>query len=113
MHDNRLLLREFGVIGWGGNGGFHALNLAVQFGAAKIVLVGYDMRLDRGIHWHGKHGAGLSNPTNPSVDRWRRRIDAVAGLLGEIGVEVVNASPVSALENYRKVDFEEAISCAT
>lgn len=108
-NDDRLQLAEFGTLGWGGNSGFHALNLAVQFGASRIVLVGYDMRVDRGVHWHGKHGGQLNNPTEVNVQRWRGCIDDAAETLRAIGVEVINASPVSTLENYPKMSLEEAI----
>jgi hypothetical protein len=107
-HD-RLLVDFFGTIGWGGNSGFGALNLAVQFGAKRIVLVGFDMRLDKGLHWHGAH-AGLHNPNDRNVARWRRVIDGAAPTLKALGVEVLNASPISALQAYPKVDFMEAIN---
>jgi hypothetical protein len=107
---DRLLIGNFGVIGWGGNSGFGALNLAVQFGARRIVLVGFDMRLDQGIHWHGAHPQGLNNPQSAYVDRWRRVIDEAAPVLNALGIEVLNASPISALRNYRKVDFVSAIA---
>lgn len=106
-NDDRLQLDKFGVIGWGGNSGFHALNLAAQFGAAKIVLVGFDMRLDLGVHWHGKHPNGMCNPNNTAVLRWRKCIDSAEPVLAEVGIEVLNASPISALTAYCKVDFEE------
>lgn len=111
-HDDEMRLDKFGHIGWGGNSGFQALNLAVQFGAKRVVLVGYDMHLEAGIHWHGKHGGRLSNPTKGNARSWRARLDAVAETLARAGVEVLNASPISALQNYRKVDFEEAINAA-
>jgi hypothetical protein len=63
VHD--MLFDRFGEIGWGGNGGFHAINLAIQFGARRIVLVGFDMNLQRGYHWFGRHH-GMSNPTQPA-----------------------------------------------
>jgi hypothetical protein len=95
-----------GEIGSNGvGGGFQALNLAIQFGAKRIVLVGYDMRIDRGICWHGKYGQGLINKTETDVIRWRKKLDAQAPLLKEIGVEVLNASAVSTLTAYPKVDF--------
>lgn len=106
---DRLLVSEFGIIGWGGNSGFGALNLAVQFGAQRIVLVGFDMRIDKGVHWHGLHKGGLSNPNTKNVERWRRVIDEVAPVLTALGIAVVNASPVSALAAYPKVSFAEAI----
>jgi hypothetical protein len=107
--EDRLLVDFFGTIGWGGNSGFAALNLAVQFGAKRIILVGFDMRLDRGIHWHGAHSDGLHNPNHGVVLRWRRVIDQVAPTLAALGVTVLNASPVSALQAYPKVDFAEAL----
>lgn len=106
---DRILVDFFGKIGWGGNSGFGALNLAVQFGARRIILVGFDMRLDRGVHWHGEH-QGLHNPTDGNVARWRRVIDGAAPSLQALGVEVLNASPISALQAYPKVDFAEVFS---
>jgi hypothetical protein len=46
-HD-RMLFEEVGVVGWGGNSGFHAVNLAAQFGAKKILLVGIDFTVAYG-----------------------------------------------------------------
>lgn len=108
-NDDTLLFNRYGEIGWGGNGGFHALNLALQFGARRIILVGYDMRVDRGVHWHGEHPKGMNNPAAANVTRWRQVLDRQAGLLKRLGIEVLNASPVSALESYPKVDFAAAI----
>jgi hypothetical protein len=106
---DRLLVGTFGEIGWGGNSGFGAINLAVQFGARRIILVGFDMRIDKGIHWHGPHKGGLTNPNAKNVERWRRVIEEAAPILGALGVEVINASPVSALGAYPKMSFTEAI----
>lgn len=100
---------EPGVIGSGGNSGFQALNLAVQWGARRIILVGYDATLDHGVHWHGRHGEGLRNPTVNLVRRWRRALDGAAKVLRERGIEVINASPISALENYPKMSLEAAL----
>lgn len=98
------------VIGWGGNSGFQAVNLAAHFGVRRIVLVGFDMQLRTGIHWHGRHGRGLNNPTRHNVERWRRVLDQAAPALAALGVEVVNVSPVSALTAYPKMSLEEALS---
>jgi hypothetical protein len=98
-----------GRIGWGGNGGFHALNLAVQFGLKKIVLLGFDMTLANGLHWHGRHDGHLQNPRQASVDRWRGVLDDQAGALAAHGVDVVIGSPGSSLSKYRKLSLEAAI----
>jgi hypothetical protein len=107
--DDRLILKPVGTIGWGGNSGFHCLNLAVQAQCAKIILVGYDMTLTGGLHWHGAHPDGMSNPRSGNVERWRRAVDAAAKVIKPLGIKVINCSPVSMLQNYPKMTFEEAL----
>lgn len=104
-----MLFEKKGEIGWGGNGGFHAINLAYQFGATRVVGIGFDMTLVHGIHWHGRHQSGLTNPRQASVDKWRERLDAQAGLLKRLGLEFVIGSPGSALTAFRKLDLKEAL----
>lgn len=87
------------------------LNLAVQFGARRVVLVGFDLNVDAGIHWHGPHPARMNNPTPGLLAKWARILDAQAPRLAALGVEVLNASLVSALAAYRKVTLEEALGC--
>lgn len=108
---DRLSLNEYGLIAWGGNSGFQALNLVLQFGVSRVILVGYDMNLDQGTHWHGDHPEGMSNPKQRNVDRWRKAIDAAADDIERLGVEVFNTSMDSALYAYPKVTLEEAL-CA-
>jgi len=96
--------------GKGGNSGFQAFNLAVQFSSTKIILVGFDMRIDRGVHWHGKHNRGLCNPRPPTIKHWIDRLDGEAEKLKALGVDVVNASPDSALQAYPKLSIEEAFA---
>lgn len=98
--------------GSGANSGFQALNLAVQFGARTILLVGYDMTIDHGVHWHGRHGKGLSNPTSDGIAFWRRNLDGTAEYLAAIGVTVINCSPISALTRYPKAELEQALEDA-
>lgn len=100
---------RFGVLGSGGNSGFQAVNLAAQAGAARIVLVGFDYSLARGVHWHGRHGAGLNNPSAVNCDRWRADLDAAAPLLAGLGVEVLNASPYSSLTAFEKRPLWECL----
>ncbi|UFX41926.1 hypothetical protein HAP47_0021760 [Bradyrhizobium sp. 41S5] len=109
---DEILVEPDGTIGWGSHGGFHALNLAIQFGARRIVLVGYDCRIDQGINWHGGHQHGLPNKGIVCVTIWRKVLDMQALLLKKLGVEVLNASPVSTLTAYQKVEFAAAVQGA-
>jgi hypothetical protein len=107
--DPGITVAEPGVIGGGGNSGFQALNLAVQFGAREIVLVGFDMHVGAGVHWHGRHGPGLNNPDAHNTARWRATLDAQAGRLADLGIRVINASPNSALTAFPKTPLEDAL----
>lgn len=106
---NRILVDEAGELGWGGNSGFQAVNLAVQFGASRLILVGFDLNVVGGLHWHGRHREGLNNPRPSHLRAWAERLDAQADRFAELGVEVLNASPTSALGAYPKVTFAEAL----
>lgn len=107
---DELKISTLGHLGAGGNSGFQALNLAVQFGAYKILLIGYDMRVDFGEHWHPRHYPPLSNPhPNDNMPRWRKALDGAAGTLKILGVDVLNCSAVSLLKSYPKMTVQEAL----
>lgn len=80
-----------GAISGGGHSGFHAINLAVQFGARKIVIVGFDMT------------SALRAP-------WCKEMDACAEQFKALGVTVINASLDSLLKSYEKRGLLEAIA---
>lgn len=98
-----------GEIGWGGNSGFHAINLAMQFGCARIILVGYDMTLTHGNHWHPDHKGELTNPTIGNVNRWRNAVDNIAPVARHYDIEIINCSDISSLRNYPKMKLEDAL----
>lgn len=102
---DRMLFGEVGLLGSGSNSGFQALNLVAQLGASRILLVGYDMNLDHGVHWHGLHPQGLNNPHESLVARWLS-----ADWTMPRNIEVVNCNPASALGAYPKMTFEDACS---
>lgn len=108
-----IITKHPGRLGWGGtqggNGGFQSMNLAIQFGSARLLLVGLDMRVDRGVHWHGEHPRPMNNPRAAVVARWRTHIDRLAGRFRKLGVEVINCSAVSALNAYPKMTLQEAL----
>ncbi len=107
---NDLELDQLGVIGAGAGSGFQALNLAAQFGAKRIALVGFDARIDRGLHWHGAHGGGLKNPHEGTARLWADFLDMAAPVLAELGVAVVNCSLVSALSAYPVCALEDFLA---
>jgi hypothetical protein len=106
---DNLLLDKPTYIGAGGNSGFQALNLALQFGATGIMLIGIDCSLDHGMHWHGRHPMPLSNPMHINIERWRKAFDGVAPHVQRLGVDVVNCSEISKLAQYPKMTIAEAL----
>ena len=73
------------------------MNLAVQFGAKRILLLGFDMTVSRGVHWHGPHEDGLKNPHEGTCVTWRTLFASAAPDLEKAGVEVINVTSNSAL----------------
>lgn len=91
-----------GYVRTGNNSGYQALQLALQAGARRILLLGYDMT---GTHWHGPHIAGLRNTTDETFRRWIAHYSSAAPMIAALGVEVVNCSLQSALTCFRKADL--------
>ena len=102
---HKILVHRDGVVGDGGFSGFQALNFAIQCGAKRIPLLGFDLC---GTHWHGEHPSPLIRQTRQrTYDKWRERLDAQGGRIKSLGVDVVNLSDVSALRNYPKMSPAE------
>lgn len=109
-----VLIGQTGVIGCGlksggGHSGFQAMNLAVQFGAKRILLVGFDMQMDKGAHWNPGE-RGVAKPDANRFETWRREMDGCADQIAGLGVDVINCSMGSALTAYRKVQLTEVLS---
>lgn len=73
-----------------GNSGAQAINLAVNFGARRIVLVGMDMG---GTHFFGEHPKNLK--TDSDFRGMVRSMSSMAADLYRYGIEVVNTSDCS------------------
>lgn len=106
---NEMLFSEPGVVGSGGNSGFQLTNIVAQKGATGIALLGVDMRADGGLHWHGRHPNQLRNPHEVQLEEWRKIFDKAAFRLKDKGVDVVNCSSTSALENYPKMTINDML----
>lgn len=95
-------------IGNGGNSGFQAMNLAVQFGATDLVLVGFDCHERGGLHWYGRNKwLNANNPAGTNYARWLRGFEVAKKDLSRLGVTVVNASMESEVKCFRRVPLGE------
>jgi hypothetical protein len=91
-------------IHYGSNSGFQAVNLALLFGARRIMLLGFDMQ---GSHFFGAHKLPLRN--THSYVNFIRAFDEAAKRLPP-GVEIINASPSSALKCFPRLEYDSALA---
>lgn len=109
-YSDQMRMEPVGTVGSGGNSGFQALNLAVQFGSRKIILIGFDMTDRSGVHWYGRNRWPMSNnPDQSNFRRWIAAFERSTQFLNEIGASVLNASPLSALPCFPKMSLTEAL----
>ncbi len=87
----------------GADGGSNAVNIAFHFGAARIVLVGFDMK---GGSFHNRH---LKKPQPGCFDSFARSLTQMGEALEKYNVEVLNATLNSALTCFRKVKLKDVI----
>jgi hypothetical protein len=106
---NQFRFDNLGYIGWFGNGGMQAVNLAAQLKPARLILVGLDLTTANGAHWHGAHTNNLPNPRDHIVDRWRWMMDGQKEAFEAQGIEVINASFRSALTRYEKRELSKCL----
>lgn len=98
-----------GCLCHGNNSGYAATHLAVHLGAKRIVLLGIDMRFGpKGeTHFHSGH------PTINSEDTLTRYMvpffSSLKAELDKLGVEVLNASPDSALQIWPRCSIDEGL----
>lgn len=91
----------------GCNSGYQAINLAVHLGAAKIVLIGFDMWGGaNGANWFGRHPNHVGSPYPLFLEKFA----SIAEPLKAAGVEVVNASRQTMLRVFPRVSLDEALS---
>jgi len=95
-----------GVIHYGSNSGFQAINLAILFGCTHITLVGFDMHKRGGkSHFFGEHPEALR--TGTEYTNFIGNFDRAAKMLPE-NIRIVNATPGSALKCFPMMSLEEA-----
>lgn len=90
---------EPGLIHYGDNSGFQAVNLALQFGAKLVRLVGFDMQVvGNKRHFFGDHPDGLSNGANYA--HFVGNFERAAALLPD-DIRIINCTPGSALTCFK------------
>lgn len=93
------------ALGWNGNSGASAINLALIMGAKRIYLLGFDMCHD--VHGNANwHNDSVKPAVPENYVNYRRDIEASARLYEFPETEIINLNPDSALECFPKMDWE-------
>lgn len=105
-------------VSWNANSGAAAINLAVHFGAKRIMLLGFDMRMQKVgnsevSHWHGSHQAQNEKRKTPPFARHLRGFPVIARDALNLGVEILNVNTNSAIADFKQITLQEALNCRT
>ena len=97
---------------WGRSSGAAAINFATLAGAIRIVLLGYDMNAvdvngSRYTHWH-KH-YGKYRVSKVAFAKFLKHFPAIARDAEKRGIEILNASPDSAIDCFKKVKLKDVL----
>ena len=100
-HHNPGLSDNPDYIHYNSNSGAQALNLAVLWGAKRLILIGFDMKSEGSKrHWFGNHPGTLDKASD--YRDWVQKFRIIARDLKKMGVQVVNCSMNSALDCFEK-----------
>jgi hypothetical protein len=95
------------TICWNGNSGAAAINFAVHAGAKRILLLGFDMVLqDSRSHWHRVY---KKNTHKNDFIRFIQKFPAIAKDAKSRGIEILNVSPISAIDCFPKVSLKDVL----
>lgn len=96
-------------VSWNQNSGAASISIAAHFGATRIILLGFDMKLDQKAefsHWHGSHG----NTKPPPFARHLQGFSEIAKDAKKMGIEILNASPDSVIKEFKKIDLRSYLA---
>jgi hypothetical protein len=94
-------------IAWNRSSGACAINLAYLMGARRIVLLGFDMKAINGArNFHDDYSKAMREPP---YQAFLSVFPAIAADCKRLGVEVINATPGSAINCWPIVDPEDVL----
>ena len=94
----------------GNNSGYQAINFAYLEGAARIILLGYDMQKTGGkVHFFGDHPKPLGNGPDDFAELAKLFNPLAADLAAE-GIEVINCTRTTALNAFPRHTLENVLS---
>jgi len=104
-----LELEDKRAVRTGQNSGYQAINLAVNLGADRIILLGFDMKSGKDKeHFWGDY-EDHPNPNKGLYKSWLKNFKTMVKPLEKAGVQVINCTEGSALKCFPMCELERAI----
>jgi len=95
------------LIHYGRNSGFQAMNLAMLWGATRLLLVGFDFRtVNNSKHFFGPHPRGVEGASN--YPEWVKAMRHAAKHLSA-DITVINCTPGSAIKCFPMGNLREVL----
>jgi hypothetical protein len=100
------LSRKQNLIHFGNNSGYQLINLAYLFGVRNFILCGYNMKVvNKRRHFFGDHPEGLNR--SGSYSGFVQNYETIKP--ADYGIEIINATPDSALKCFPKMGLADAL----
>lgn len=101
-------------VSWNANSGSAAISIAAHMGATKIILVGFDMKLDVGFkqHWHSEYGAMNRKGATPKSLPFNRHLSGFPHIARDalrMGITIINACPDSAIACFPRMSVKDIL----
>jgi hypothetical protein len=94
------------MIHFGNNSGFQLINLAYLFGIKRMILCGYNMQvINKQKHFFGEHPQGLNR--GGGYTGFAANFETIKP--AKHGIEIINATPQTALHCFPKMDLTDAL----
>lgn len=94
-------------LGPGYNSGLLAIEMAIHFGAKKVLLLGFDCSVKNGTHFHGNH-TKTQNPNRDRCEKWKGYFLRLAEKHTDI--EIINCSRETELQCFPRQSLGDALA---
>ena len=117
----RGISKDPGKVSWNYNSGAAAISIAANTGAKRIMLLGFDMNLDKdqNQHWHDLYGKKKARmqPADRRTGKQRplpfgrhlKGFPVIAEDAKKRGIEIINICPNSAIEQFERISLQDFI----
>ena len=107
---NGITIDDSTMISWNGNSGAACINFAYHLGVRQIILLGFDMNLGtiNSQHWHKAYPSSPKDVQNTFISHLKC-FSFIANDAKLLGLEILNANPDSAIENFKKINLKDVL----